>query len=151
MEARKDLETLFRAQVLFYLLAATDGHAKNFSIRILAGGRFQLTPLYDVLSAWPVIGAKANEIPLQKVKLAMAVPGERPRYLLKSIQRRHFEALGKKLGLADQAATLIDEMTARTPAVIDEVQRSLPRGFPQGMLQRVCDGLEKAARSLSIR
>ena len=58
--------TLFRAQLLFFLLAATDGHAKNFSIRILAGGRFQLTPLYDVLSAWPVIGKKANEIPLRE-------------------------------------------------------------------------------------
>ena len=45
-------------------------------------GDFQLTPLYDVLSAWPIIGKKANEIPLEKVKLAMALPGERPRYHL---------------------------------------------------------------------
>lgn len=148
VDAKRDLETLFRAQLLFYLLAATDGHAKNFSLRILAGGRFQLTPLYDVLSAWPIIGPKANEVPLQKVKLAMAVPGERPHYLLKSIQRRHFESLGRKLGLGDDTTRLIDEMLARAPAVSTAVQRGLPRGFPQGMLTSICSCLEKTARAL---
>ncbi|HET9863298.1 MAG TPA: HipA domain-containing protein, partial [Steroidobacteraceae bacterium] len=56
----RDIATVFSAQLLFYLLAAPDGHAKNFSIRILQGSRFQLTPLYDILSAWPVIGKRAN-------------------------------------------------------------------------------------------
>ena len=36
-ESQQDLRTVFRAQLLFWMLAATDGHAKNFSIRILAG------------------------------------------------------------------------------------------------------------------
>ena len=143
-ESQRDLTTLFRAQLLFWMLAATDGHAKNFSIRILAGGRFQLTPLYDVLSAWPIIGKKANEIPLEKIKLAMALPGERPRYHLQSIQRRHFEALAKKLGLEAQAETLINDMVARTSAVVDEIQRRLPKGFPQELLDRVLGGLRKA-------
>jgi serine/threonine-protein kinase HipA len=147
-ESQRDLTTLFRAQLLFWMLAATDGHAKNFSIRILAGGRFQLTPLYDVLSAWPIIGKKANEIPLEKIKLAMALPGERPRYLLQSIQRRHFEALAKKLGLEAEAESLINDMVARTPAVIDEIQRRLPKGFPQELLDRVLGGLRKAHTSL---
>ncbi len=148
-EAQRDLETLFRAQLVFYLLAATDGHAKNFSIRILPGGRFQLTPLYDVLSAWPVIGQRANEIAPEKVKLAMAVPGERPRYLLKSIQRRHFDTLARKLGLGSASETLIEETLARTDAVIEAVQRGLPRGFPQGMLDRILAGIQRARRALS--
>jgi len=148
-ESQRDLTTLFRAQLLFWMLAATDGHAKNFSIRILAGGRFQLTPLYDVLSAWPIIGKKANEIPLEKIKLAMALPGERPRYLLQSIQRRHFEALAKKLGLAAEANTLIDEMIEATPAAIETVSRALPKGFPQALLDRTLAGLRKSAHALS--
>jgi serine/threonine-protein kinase HipA len=146
--SQADLTTLFRAQVLFYLLAATDGHAKNFSIRILAGGSFRLTPLYDVLSAWPVIGKKANEMPLEKVKLAMAIPGERPHYLLKTIQRRHFETLGRKLGLGAQANAVLDEMTDRVAKVIDEVQKGLPRGFPQNLLERVLAGTRANARLL---
>ena len=39
------------AQLLFWLLAAIDGHAKNFSLFVLQGGRYRMTPLYDVLSA----------------------------------------------------------------------------------------------------
>ena len=46
-----DLATLMRAQLLFWMLAAIDGHAKNFSIRILPQNHFRLTPLYDVMSA----------------------------------------------------------------------------------------------------
>jgi serine/threonine-protein kinase HipA len=147
-ESQADLATLFRSQVLFFMLAATDGHAKNFSIRILAGGRFQLTPLYDVLSAWPVIGKKANEVPFERARLAMAVPGERPHYQLKVIHRRHFELLGKRLGLGAETAALIDQMVAATTVVIDEVQRGLPRGFPQPMLERVLQGLKRSAALL---
>jgi serine/threonine-protein kinase HipA len=148
-ESQRDLITLFRAQLLFWMLAATDGHAKNFSIRILAGGRFQLTPLYDVLSAWPIIGKKGNEIPLEKVKLAMALPGERPRYHLQSIQRRHFETLAKKLGLTVHADALIDEMIAATPAAIGAVTAMLPKGFPQALTDRVFGGLAKSAKTLA--
>lgn len=147
-EKRGDLETLFKAQIIFFLLAATDGHAKNFSIRLLARGEFRLTPLYDVLSAWPVIGRKKNEIPLEKIKLAMSLPGERPRYLLAHIQRRHFEALGKKLGLGADAKRLIDEVIARTPAVIDDIQRGVPKGFPQSLLRKILDGMSAAAAKL---
>jgi serine/threonine-protein kinase HipA len=146
-QAETDLATVFKAQLVFALLAATDGHAKNFSIRILAGGRFQLTPLYDVLSAWPIVGKKANEIPLEKVKLAMAMPGGKPHYLLKSIQRRHFELLGKRMGVTDVTGA-IDETLARIPAAIEAAQRGL-KGFPQGLLERVVEGIGKSAKVLA--
>ncbi|MGC5145403.1 HipA domain-containing protein, partial [Escherichia coli] len=32
------------AQLAFFLLAATDGHAKNFSLHLHAGGRYEMTP-----------------------------------------------------------------------------------------------------------
>lgn len=148
VEPEHDLITLFRAQLVFFLLAATDGHAKNFSLRLLQGGRFQLTPLYDVLSAWPVIGKRANELPVEKVKLAMELPGERPHYLLKAIQRRHFEALGKKLGLGAKTPILIDEIRERTADVVRAVSRGLPRDFPEELCVRIGDGMEKLAATL---
>lgn len=149
VQAGRDLETLFRAQLVFYLLAATDGHAKNFSLRILPAGRFQLTPLYDVLSAWPVIGTRANQVPPGKVKLAMALPGERPRYLWSTLQRRHFEALGKKMGLGDHGSRLIDEVIAQVPAVVDTAGEALPKGFPAGLAGRIFEGVTGAARRLT--
>jgi serine/threonine-protein kinase HipA len=54
----QDLTIFFQAQVLFWMLRAIDGHAKNFSLFLNPGGRFQLTPFYDVLSAWPVIASR---------------------------------------------------------------------------------------------
>lgn len=38
-----DRMTFFKAQLLFWLIGATDGHAKNFSIFLSSGGRFRLT------------------------------------------------------------------------------------------------------------
>ena len=149
IEPQRDLETLFKAQLVFFLLAATDGHAKNFSLRLLPAARYQLTPLYDVLSAWPVIGKRANDIPLEKVKLAMALPGQKPHYLLKNIQRRHFEVLAKKMGLGNEAERLIGEIAQGVDAATEAAQRGLPKGFPQALLDRVLTGMRRQAKLLN--
>jgi serine/threonine-protein kinase HipA len=46
-QAEQDRLNFFKTQLVFWLLAATDGHAKNFSIFHLPGSRYQATPLYD--------------------------------------------------------------------------------------------------------
>ncbi|MGL6010309.1 MAG: type II toxin-antitoxin system HipA family toxin, partial [Shewanella oncorhynchi] len=45
----RDRRIFMKAQVLFWLLAATDGHAKNFSLFIRPEGKYELTPLYDII------------------------------------------------------------------------------------------------------
>ena len=65
----QDIATFMRAYILFWMLGATDGHAKNFSIMLGPGGGFRLTPLYDVLSAQPSLDA--GQIQQKKFKLAM--------------------------------------------------------------------------------
>ena len=40
----QDRYLFIKSQVLFWLLAATNGHAKNFSVFIEPEGRFRLTP-----------------------------------------------------------------------------------------------------------
>jgi serine/threonine-protein kinase HipA len=55
--AEEDLTTLLTSQVLFWLMAAPDGHAKNFSIHLLPTGRYALAPLYDVMSIWLIKAA----------------------------------------------------------------------------------------------
>ena len=61
-----DREQFLLVQMAFWLLAATDGHAKNFSVFHHAGDSYRMTPLYDVLSAWPVIGHGAKYFPWKK-------------------------------------------------------------------------------------
>ena len=96
--ADEDRVHFIKSQFMFWLLAASDGHAKNFSVTINEGCNFQLTPLYDVLSAWPIIGSKANQVPYQKAKLAMAIRTKNAHYNFDEISRRHWQELTRKLG-----------------------------------------------------
>ncbi|HSV53952.1 MAG TPA: type II toxin-antitoxin system HipA family toxin, partial [Burkholderiaceae bacterium] len=89
--APKDKATFVRALLAFWIMAATDGHAKNFSIFLERGGGYRLTPLYDVLSAWPIIGNGPNQISPRRAKLAMALRGKNVHYHLHEIHTRHWE------------------------------------------------------------
>lgn len=145
-----DLACLLKAQLLFWMLAATDGHAKNFSIRILTQGRFQLTPLYDVLSIWPIMGEGHNKISWHNARLAMSVRGKNKHYLLKDIRRRHFNDMAAQSGFGETAEPLIKRILAATPAVISSVQQDLPKGFPQHVLDTILKGLSKSAKQLEV-
>ncbi|NKJ47552.1 toxin HipA [Burkholderia sp. SG-MS1] len=148
--AALDRRNFFITQMVFWLLAATDGHAKNFSIAHLPGNQYESTPLYDVLSAHPIIGAGTGRLPAQKVKLAMAVHGKNVHYLLNQIQRRHWVAEGQRVGFS--AATvegMIGELTVRTDAVIDEVSSRLPTDFPMDVADAVFDGMRRLNRKLA--
>lgn len=148
VEAERDLRTLMASQVLFWMLRAPDGHAKNFSIHLLPGGRYRLTPLYDVMSAYPVMGDGPNRWSPRELKLAMALVGKSRHYEAEHIQRRHFNSTARRFGYAETAEPLLQELIARTPVVIDQVQRELPAGFSHAVADRVLTGLQSAARAL---
>jgi serine/threonine-protein kinase HipA len=145
-QAMSDRRNFLRVQLLFWILAATDGHAKNFSLFHERGGTYRLTPFYDVLSAWPIIGKGSNRIPRPKARLAMAVRSKNARWKLAEVRRRHWENLGKTCGMADGGAW-IDEIVELTPGVIEQVQNALPPDFPVSVVEVVCSGMrEQVAR-----
>lgn len=148
VNAETDMKTLMAAQVLFWLLRAPDGHAKNFSIRILPRGRFHLTRLYDVMSAYPVLGEGPNQWSPHDVKLAMALLGKNRHYAMHGIQRRHFNDTARKVGYAPTAEPVIEEILARTPAAIAQVRGELPDDFSPRVADTVLRGLEQAAAAL---
>jgi serine/threonine-protein kinase HipA len=150
LNAENDLRTLMASQILFWMLRAPDGHAKNFSIQLQPGvsGRFRLTPIYDVMSAYPVIGDRPNQWALQDLKLAMALPGKNRHYHAHNIQRRHFNSTAKKVGYSETAEPLLQEIIARTPDAIAQVEADLPQGFSQSVADSVLEGLLNAARKL---
>jgi serine/threonine-protein kinase HipA len=148
-EARDhDLATLLRAQLLFWALAATDGHAKNFSIRLLPRGRYCLTPLYDVLSAWPIAGSRGNQIHPKKLKLAMAVRGKGKHYRLVEIRRRHFNETARQCGLGVDMESIIADIVTKVPPAIESVAAKLPPGFPAKLFDSVTSRLDRAIRAL---
>lgn len=143
----EDRDLFFKAQILFWLLGAIDGHGKNFSVFLEPESRYRLTPLYDIISAYPLMVAKS--IPKQKAKMAMALIGSKKYYKWQSIQPRHFISTAKAVGFSPmRAQALMAEMKAQTPAVITLVRQQLPLHFPEAISEAIFDGLAKQAARL---
>ncbi len=144
----QDRNIFYQTQILFWMLGAIDGHAKNFSLFLNAGGSYRLTPFYDVLSAWPYVGKKAGQLQAKKIKLAMAVRSENTHYRLFEIQRRHWNAMARRCGLGLDAENLISGLIEKTPTVIKQVGASLPKNFPNAVAETIFKGLQSAADKL---
>ena len=139
----EDRLSFMKSQIVFWLLAAIDGHAKNFSIFLSPSG-YRLAPLYDVMSAAPY-----PQFPTQKVKLAMAL-GDKGYYRLNQIQHRHFYQTGQKAGLYEQdMETIFLDLSARmegaiaeTAALADDV------GMPKSTSGPILAGVSKRAEMI---
>ncbi len=133
-----DRRLFFKAQIVFWLLAALDGHAKNFSIFLTPDG-FRLTPLYDVMSADPYYSP-------YEVRLAMAI-GHRRYYRLRQIARRHFYQTGRSAGFHEQD---IDELFA---AIAGELDRAVANakdaaetaGMPEKTAEAILGAMQQRA------
>lgn len=138
--AIQDRDTLFKAQVLFWLLAAIDGHAKNFSIYIDATGKYHLTPLYDIMSAYPLMANK--QLQANKIKMAMALKGKNNHYHWYNIQRRYFLESAKTAAFSvEKAEYILNDMLKQVDAVIERVSKKLPDTIPSKIYQPVFEGM----------
>jgi serine/threonine-protein kinase HipA len=147
-DAERDRANFFSAQLLFWLLAAIDGHAKNFSVFIERGGRFALTPLYDILSAYPVLGHGDGLLPPEKIKLAMALHGANRHYEWSKIGPRHFRETARRCGheAAFEAAT--ERILAGLPDALAATSRELPDDFPRTVSDPILEGIDRQAKAL---
>lgn len=142
-----DRDMFYRSQVLFWLLAAIDGHAKNFSVFIEPEGKYHLTPLYDIMSAYPLVEKK--QLQAKKIKMAMALEGKNTHYHWHNIQRRHFLETAKAVNYSpERAEAILDEMLQQVDAVIEQVSTKLPKKFPYNISQPTFDGMRLMKRKL---
>lgn len=151
--ASTDRETFFRTQILFWLLAAIDGHGKNFSLFIEAGSSYRLTPIYDVLSAFPLFAS--GGIQEKKAKMAMALEGKNRQYHVSMIQPRHFISTAEKIGFSvPKTIEMMQQMADAAEQVITRVRANLPAGFPESISNAIFDGLngqaDKIKRALGL-
>jgi serine/threonine-protein kinase HipA len=141
-----DQKLFLQTQVAFWLLGATDGHAKNFSITLGIGGRFHLTPLYDVMSAQPNVDAK--QITKNKMKMAMAV-GSNRHYVVDSIVPRHFIQSAELAGLpAKTTSNWIDEVMEKTPTALATTLSGLKNDFPSQISASIHEGIERRLKQV---
>lgn len=145
-EPRDAQRAFFKAQVLFWLMGATDGHAKNFSVFLSFGGRYRLTPFYDVLSAQPSLDA--HQVGRNQFKLAMAL-GKNRKYRISDIHGRHVVETARAAGLPTPLiAQSIDEIFGRFDDAFAAVARELPDDFPEQIHASVREAATKRLRSL---
>jgi serine/threonine-protein kinase HipA len=145
-DATGDRERFFRSQILFWLLAATDGHGKNFSLYLEADSRYRLTPLYDILSSYPLM--KSGAVPRQKAKMAMALRGKKNYYEWNQIQSRHFSSTAKFVDFSiTRAEQILAEMLGQVKAIVAQVEASLPPGFPNHVKEPIFEGMLTLAKS----
>jgi serine/threonine-protein kinase HipA len=142
----KDQVDFFKAQVIFWLIAATDGHAKNFSLRLLPGTRYVMAPLYDVLSAQPSLDA--GQISRNRMKLAMSV-GKTGHYVVHTIAARHFLETAKAGKLPVDARHVLSEVADTAAKAIDTALAALPRHFPGAIADSIVRGALKRREMLA--
>lgn len=141
-----DQATLLRAQIFFWLIGATDGHAKNFSIFLAPGGRYRLTPLYDVLTAQPSLDTGQ----IQRKQLAMSV-GTNNHYRIADVQGRHFVQTGEAAGVPKKLVQESIELVAATAeTALDKIEGALPKGFPEAIHTSVKAAAMQRLRSLKV-
>ncbi len=136
----RDQSAFIKCQMIFWLIGATDGHAKNFSIFLRPGGRFELTPFYDVLSVQPAFDAK--RIPRNKYKMAMCV-GEGREYSIPRIHGLHFAETARQAGMGREPfQNAVNEILTDADFALKQARDRMPPGFPKAL----CVSIEKGMR-----
>ncbi|UWQ35369.1 type II toxin-antitoxin system HipA family toxin (plasmid) [Leisingera sp. M527] len=146
----EDQKTFLKAQLVFWLIGATDGHAKNFSVFLSPGGSYRMTPLYDILTAQPALNAR--QIERKQMKMAMSVGNSR-HYRFDQIHGRHFVQTAMRAGLSKKRArSLIEDIAERAPKALETAAESMPAGFPTDVVEAISEavyerlvGLQSAA------
>ncbi len=144
----EDRRTFMTQVFLFWILGAINGHGKNFSIFLLPGGAFQLTPAYDVMSAYPL--ADKGQMDLKSITMAMSLKGKNRHYHWHRMLYRHWLATARRCNFPeDEMDGIITKVLGEMEKVIGQVESQLPQGFPEYVAAPVFDGMRKAAQQIS--
>lgn len=142
----KDLRTLFQAQAAFWLIGATDGHGKNFSLSLHTGGAYALTPLYDVLSAQPSL--VAGQIERRQMKLALSL-GDNRHYRIDEVAPRHFLQTAARAGVPTALVrAALAQLAEQVEPALTALEAELPPDFPPALHEAVAGAARQRAQFL---
>ena len=137
----EDVATFLDAVALCWIIAGTDGHAKNYSVLIGPRAGIRLAPLYDVASAAPY-----PRLSDHRIKLVMKIGGE---YLVRRIGRRQWERLAQEVRVRpDGLLERVSRLAAEVPDRMNDVRkRAAAAGLRHPILSRLQDAVGTRARS----
>ena len=140
-----DTTRFLLTQLVFFLLAASDGHAKNFSIFLRHEDAYEMTPLYDILSVWPYLGNGAHQLNPQKAGAAMAIRSKNAHYRFRDMHTRHWHQLAMKNGgpLVWSAMVML---VLSVDEVLAKVAPQLPINFQEHTWTSIAEGMRAEAK-----
>jgi serine/threonine-protein kinase HipA len=140
LDPEHDVGNFVAALAYNWVVGGTDAHAKNYSLRIIAGSQVSHAPLYDVSSALPYTTAES------KIELSMAIGGQ---YKLAEIGALQWRKLLRDLGLVeDVVRSAMIEMADRIPDLASDL---LVRCNANGLAHPVLDLLASRVANRSKR
>jgi serine/threonine-protein kinase HipA len=145
-EPETDRDRLMQGACLIYLLAATDAHAKNFSLMHGPGKHrpsMRLAPFYDIASAWPYPRA----LPMQKLKLAMRVGTH---YRIREILPRHFADMARACRYPpERMLEMLKNVATKLPDEAASLARRIGRkGGAAPVLSAIVDGIARQSAAM---
>mgnify|MGYP001806420401 CR=1 FL=1 len=135
-EPERDQRVIMKAAMAFWLLGATDGHGKNFSLMLGTGGRFHLAPLYDVLTVQPLYDS--GGIRRTEMKLAMSA-GDNRHYRVDEIRLRHFIQTAAR---ANVGRSIVESCFAEIEASMSDALAAVAAlDVPAALVETVSQGI----------
>ncbi len=129
-EALKDRYDFMKFMVFQWLTGATDGHAKNFSIYLLPGGSYRLTPFYDI--TFGVSGAGRHGTASARSEAVDGAQCHKGRKTeINAIYPRHFLATAKAVNFPRSRCWRSSRsLPGMCLQAIESARRTLPADFP---------------------
>lgn len=148
-EVQQDRADFLKANVWYWLLGATDGHAKNFSLALKPGGGYRLTPLYDILSTQPLLDRA--QLRHNAFKLSMAI-GDRRHYRVLQVLPRHFVQTAARAGIGRSIIEKVfEDLLTAAPRALALTRQELPKDFPADLVASIAGGVEGRLALLADR
>ena len=139
-EPLEDASTFIDAIGFNWLIAGTDGHAKNYSVLIGRESSIRLAPIYDIASALPY-PASFNPY---KTRLAMKIGGE---YRIRNIGKNEWRKLAVNVGIdKGQILNRLVEFASQLPDIAaDAGRRFASEGLDHPILAKLVDAVGERA------
>ena len=139
----QDQLTFLKAQIVFWMIGATDGHVKNFSIFHLPKNQYHLTPLYDVLSLLPNVAIGNLERKL--LRMAMAV-GKQQEKELEKITITHFIESAREARVSiNRLTSMIEDLDSIAESAFERAVNAMPKNFPADIYEPIGENIRNRA------
>lgn len=141
-----DIATFLRANIVLWLIGATDGHAKNFSLYHGPEGRFRLAPLSDVMTAQPLVDE--GQIAPEAFRLSMAFGVDRID-AVDEIEARHFVETAQMSGVGRSIIeAILGDLARSAERIAEEALAPFWPDVPERLTDSILAGVRQRARRL---